>query len=133
MVDADRLQGRNVMLTERLAHHVEATRRPALVLSPRAYNERTDLCVACAITNQAKGFRFEVPIPAAAVTGVVLADQVRRLSWQARGAVRPEQQDRRWRDFRAVKFVCHPALDRVSRWCSQSCPRPLLRRREYCS
>jgi mRNA interferase MazF len=67
--------------------HEQQGRRPALVLSPRAYNERTGLCVACAITNQAKGFRFEVPIPAAAATGVVLADQVRCLSWQARGAV----------------------------------------------
>ena len=68
--------------------HEQQGRRPALVLSPRAYNERTGLCVACAITNQAKGFRFEVAIPAAtSVTGVVLADQVRCLSWQARGAV----------------------------------------------
>jgi hypothetical protein len=35
--------------------HEQQGRRPALVLSPRAYNERTGLCVACAITNQAKG------------------------------------------------------------------------------
>jgi mRNA interferase MazF len=62
-------------------------RRPAIVLSPRAYNERAGLCVACAITNQAKGFRFEVPIPASAVvTGVVLADQVRCMSWIERRA-----------------------------------------------
>jgi mRNA interferase MazF len=62
-------------------------RRPAIVLSPRAYNERAGLCVACAITNQAKGFRFEVPIPAGAVmAGVVLADQVRCLSWMERRA-----------------------------------------------
>lgn len=57
------------------------------MLSPRTYNERTGLCVACAITNQAKGFRFEVSIPDAdSVTGVVLADQVCCLSWQTRGA-----------------------------------------------
>jgi mRNA interferase MazF len=56
-------------------------------LSPRAYNERTGLCIACAITSQAKGFRFEVPIPPGGrVSGVVLADQVRCLSWQSRGA-----------------------------------------------
>ena len=68
--------------------HEQQGRRPALVLSPRAYNERTGLCVACAITNQAKGFRFEVPIPAAVnVTGVVLADQVRCLAWPTRGGV----------------------------------------------
>ncbi|MFL6798156.1 MAG: endoribonuclease MazF [Xanthobacteraceae bacterium] len=67
--------------------HEQQGRQPAIVLSPRAYNERTGLCVACAITNQAKGFRFEVPIPAAAgLTGVVLADQVRCLAWPARRA-----------------------------------------------
>jgi len=57
------------------------------VLSPRAYNERTGLCIACAVTNQAKGFRFDVPLPAGGrVTGVVLSDQVRCLSWEARKA-----------------------------------------------
>jgi mRNA interferase MazF len=62
-------------------------RRPAIVLSPRAYNERAGLCIACAITNQAKGFRFEVAIPAGVgVTGVVLADQMRCLSWVERRA-----------------------------------------------
>ncbi len=67
--------------------HEQQGKRPAIVLSPRAYNEHTGLCVACAITNRAKGFRFEVPILAGGnITGVVLADQVRCLSWEARGA-----------------------------------------------
>jgi len=67
--------------------HEQRGRRPAIVLSPRGYNERTGLCVACAITSRAKGFRFEVPIPAVgSITGVVLADQVRSISWQARSA-----------------------------------------------
>jgi mRNA interferase MazF len=57
------------------------------VLSPHAYNVRAGLCLACPITNRAKGFRFEVPIPAGGtVTGVVLADQVRSLSWIKRRA-----------------------------------------------
>jgi mRNA interferase MazF len=65
--------------------HEQRGRRPAVVLSPRAYNERTGLCVACPITGQAKGYPFEVPIPSGqAVTGVVLADQVRCVSWAAR-------------------------------------------------
>jgi mRNA interferase MazF len=56
-------------------------------LSARVYNERSGLCIACAVTNQAKGFRFEVPIPAgSAVSGVVLADQVRTLAWEDRHA-----------------------------------------------
>jgi mRNA interferase MazF len=56
-------------------------------LSPRAYNERTGLCLACPVTSRAKGFRFEVPLPAEGpVSGVVLADQVRCLSWSDRQA-----------------------------------------------
>lgn len=67
--------------------HEQRGRRPAIVLSPRVYNERTGLCVACPITGQAKGYPFEVPIPSGqAVVGVVLADQVRCVSWTERNA-----------------------------------------------
>jgi mRNA interferase MazF len=62
-------------------------RRPALVISRAAYNRRTELCVACPITSHAKGHPFEVVIPAGhSVTGVVLADHVRSISWVARNA-----------------------------------------------
>ncbi|HXQ53144.1 MAG TPA: type II toxin-antitoxin system PemK/MazF family toxin [Stellaceae bacterium] len=62
-------------------------RRPALVLSPRSYNQRSRLCVLCPITNQVKGYPFEVPIPAGhKVTGAVLADQVKSQSWEMRDA-----------------------------------------------
>jgi mRNA interferase MazF len=67
--------------------HEQAGRRPALVLSPRAYNQRAGLCIACPVTNQAKGYPFETAIPAGhAVSGVVLADQPRGLSWPERRA-----------------------------------------------
>lgn len=46
------------------AAHEQAGRRPALVLSPRAYNERVGLALVCHITNQAKGYPVEVEIPA---------------------------------------------------------------------
>src|SRR2546423_8925841 len=63
-------------------------RRPALVLTARAYNRRAGLCVLCPITNQQKGYPFEVVIPPGhAVTGVVLSDQVKSLSWERRNAV----------------------------------------------
>ena len=62
--------------------HEQRGRRPALVLSPRSYNERARLCIACPITNQPKGYPFEVAIHGAqGLSGVVLADQVRCLSW----------------------------------------------------
>ena len=62
-------------------------RRPALVLTPRRYNRRSELCVLCPITNRQKGYPFEVTIPAGQpVAGVVLSDQVKSLSWQRRSA-----------------------------------------------
>jgi len=69
------------------AGHEQAGRRPALVLSPAKYNGRVGLALLCPITNQVKGYPFEVPIPdGLAVTGVVGADQVKSLDWKARKA-----------------------------------------------
>jgi mRNA interferase MazF len=69
------------------AGHEQAGRRPALVLSPAAYNGRVGLALLCPITNQAKGYPFEVPLPEGLpVTGVVGADQVKSLDWRARKA-----------------------------------------------
>lgn len=66
----------------------QARRRPALVLSPVAYNGRTSLALCCPVTSQVKGYPFEVALPAEGkVHGVVLADQVRSLDWRARNAV----------------------------------------------
>ena len=71
------------------AGHEQAGRRPALVLSPSAYNGRVGLALFCPITNQAKGYPFEVAIPAGSpITGVVMADQVKNLDWRARKATR---------------------------------------------
>lgn len=60
-------------------------RRPALVLTPAAYNRRVRLCVLCPITSEVKGYPFETPLPAGGrITGAVLCDHVKSLSWQER-------------------------------------------------
>jgi len=65
--------------------HEQAGHRPALVLSPAAYNGRVGLAILCPITTQVKGYPFEVQIPdGLAATGVVLADQVKSLDWRVR-------------------------------------------------
>jgi len=47
------------------------------------------LALLCPITGQAKGYPFEVAIPEGlAVTGVVLADQIKSLDWRTRKASR---------------------------------------------
>ena len=71
------------------AGHEQAGRRPALVVSPAAYNGRVGLMLCCPVTSQAKGYPFEVALPAGLeVSGVVLADQVKSLDWRARDARR---------------------------------------------
>ena len=65
----------------------QAGHRPALTLSPRHYNARSDLALFCPITSQVKGYPYEVDIPPGrTVSGVVLADQIKSLDWRVRGA-----------------------------------------------
>ena len=65
--------------------HEQAKRRPALVLTPRQYNAVTRLLLACPISRQIKGYKFEVPLPGGLqTTGVVIADQIRNFDWSAR-------------------------------------------------
>ncbi len=67
------------------AGHEQAGRRPALVLSPAAYNGKVGLAIFCPVTTQVKGYPFEVLIPEGfEASGVILADQVKSLDWQAR-------------------------------------------------
>lgn len=62
-------------------------RRPALILSARAYNERAMLAIACPITSHAKGYPFEVAVKSSAqITGVILADHLKSVDWKERDA-----------------------------------------------
>jgi len=73
------------------AGHEQAGRRPAVVLSPLSYNTKVGLALLCPITSAAKGYPFEVNLPhGLPIGGVILADQVKSLDWQAR----------------AVEFIC---------------------------
>ena len=62
------------------AGHEQAGRRPALVLSPTAYNGKTGLALLCPITNQIKGYPFEVSLTKNSnISGAVIADQIKSL------------------------------------------------------
>jgi mRNA interferase MazF len=74
------------------AGHEQAGNRPALVLSPAAYNGKTGLCLAVPITKQGKGYPFELALPPSCqTTGFVLCDQMRSLDWKARMAALKEK------------------------------------------
>lgn len=64
-------------------------RRPAVVLSPQAYNARVGLALFCPVVTEIKGYPFEVPIPKGLpVLGAILADQAESLDWRALRAER---------------------------------------------
>ncbi|MBX7223851.1 MAG: endoribonuclease MazF [Blastocatellia bacterium] len=69
------------------AGHEQSGKRPAVVISPKAYNQKVGLGLFCPITHHVKGYPFEVKVPGGlTVKGVVLSDQIKSLDWKARQA-----------------------------------------------
>jgi mRNA interferase MazF len=66
------------------AGHEQSGRRPAVVVSPAAYNRKVGLAICCPVTSRIKGYPFEVLVPLGlSVGGAILADQVKNLDWRA--------------------------------------------------
>jgi len=63
--------------------HEQKGRRPAIVLSPKIYNKKSGLMLACPITSSIKGYSYEVVIEKG---GAILADQIKSVAWQERKA-----------------------------------------------
>jgi mRNA interferase MazF len=69
------------------AGHEQSDRGPALTILPRVYNQKAGLGLFCPLTSQVKEYPFEVAVPIGlALSGVILADQVLSLDWEARSA-----------------------------------------------
>lgn len=84
----------------------QAGRRPAIVLSPRAYNDKASLALVCPVTSRVKGYPFEVPLPKSLpISGVILADHLKSLDWRERRAEKAG---------RAPKQVVEGVLDRLA-------------------
>ena len=66
--------------------HEQSGHRPVLTLTPAAYNAKRGLLICCPITSRVGGYPFEVAIETDGISGVVIADQVKSVDWQARGA-----------------------------------------------
>ncbi|MCF6768433.1 endoribonuclease MazF [Thiotrichales bacterium 19S11-10] len=60
--------------------------RPALVLSPKKYNEKTGLMICCPMTTMEKGYPFEVLVKSKQSASVILSDQIKSIDWKARKA-----------------------------------------------
>lgn len=69
------------------AGHEQSGKRPALVISPMMYNQKTGLVLACPVTSKVKGYPFEVALPSSiSVKGVILSDQIKSMDWRVRNA-----------------------------------------------
>lgn len=66
--------------------HEQQGKRPAVVISPKAYNQKTGLGLFCPITSKIKNYPFEVKIDTGKISGVILSDQISNLDWNVRDA-----------------------------------------------
>lgn len=67
------------------AGHEQGGHRPAIVLSPKLFNQITGFAAVCPITTKKKGYGYEIELPdGLAFHGVILTDQVKCLDWRAR-------------------------------------------------
>ncbi|WP_460271213.1 type II toxin-antitoxin system PemK/MazF family toxin [Bacillus sp. NEAU-Y102] len=67
------------------AGHEQAGHRPAIVLSPKEFNEVSGFATVCPITNTVRNWGYEVLLPEGLnIGGVVLTDQVKNIDWKAR-------------------------------------------------
>ena len=64
--------------------HEQKGKRPAVVVSPKEYNQKTGLGIFCPITSKIKNYPFEVRITDKKIDGVVLSDQIKSLDWETR-------------------------------------------------
>jgi mRNA interferase MazF len=63
----------------------QAGRRPALVLTPRSYHQKSQRGVVCPITSKVRDWPWDVQLPVGLQTeGVVLVDQVRTIDRKQR-------------------------------------------------
>lgn len=70
------------------AGHEQKGRRPALVISHTAFNQRTGLALVCPITKTDRKFPFHVPVSDSKISGFVMAEQVKSIDFRARHAKR---------------------------------------------
>ncbi|MCL2066925.1 MAG: endoribonuclease MazF [Treponema sp.] len=64
--------------------HEQSGKIPAIVVSPKEYNEKTGLGLFCPITSKIKNYPFEVIIENNKISGVVLSDQIKSMDWRTR-------------------------------------------------
>ena len=66
--------------------HEQAGFRPALIVSNNYFNQKTNLVIACPVTNTNNKFPLHIPLDERTrTTGVILCEHVKTLDLNARG------------------------------------------------
>jgi len=68
------------------AEYEQKGKRPALIISPKEYNQKTHLALCCPITSNQKCYPFEVMTSGRKIKGVILADHLKSVDWKIRKA-----------------------------------------------
>ena len=66
-------------------------RRPAFVISPKLFNERTDFAIFAPVSSTARGTNLEVILKGGSVEGAVLTYQLKSLDYESRNVELIEQ------------------------------------------
>ncbi len=65
--------------------HEQGGQRPAIILSNTKYNTVTGMAIVCPITNKAKGYVGEIPLPSdLTLKGVILSNHIRGIDYTKR-------------------------------------------------
>ena len=94
--DADALEAGDILWVDfgPPMGHEQAGRRPALVVSPGSYNERSSLILVCPITRNLASWAFRVNIQnPGLIQGAVLVDHIRSIDRQVRFVRRADRVD----------------------------------------
>ena len=67
--------------------HEKARQRPALVLSPKLFNQKVGLALVVPVTSTVRGHPFEVAVSGRKVSGMALIQKQRTIDYQARSVV----------------------------------------------
>jgi len=67
------------------AGHEQTGKRPAIILSPFAFNKKILLALVAPVTSRVRGHGFEVALKGKKINGVVLCHQVKTIDFIERG------------------------------------------------
>ena len=64
--------------------HEQKGRRPAIIVSNKAFNHHLELAFACPITNTKRDFPFHIKTQSENITGYIMCEQLKSIDYNSR-------------------------------------------------